>query len=95
MACKTAKVTEEKKCCYMERVCNADCVAYWDSETANEMGMHLGMPNIACFRLLADAAKMIDAAKNASDDEDWDDDDEDWDDEEDEDENKDEDEEVT
>ncbi|MBU0699922.1 hypothetical protein KKE26_01270 [bacterium] len=91
MACKTTKATEEKKCCYMERVCNADCVAYLDNGNANEMGMHLGMPNIACLRLLIEAANLLNAAKNA-DDEDWDDEDEDWDDE---DEDKDEDEEVT
>ncbi|MDI6780622.1 MAG: hypothetical protein QME49_00705 [bacterium] len=91
MACKTekvTKVTKEMKCCYMERVCNADCAAYCISESLSNIGAQLGMPSMTCFRLLTSAATMLDAVKDVMEDEDWD---EDWD----EDEDDDEDEEIT
>ncbi|MEK7274277.1 MAG: hypothetical protein AAB110_03390 [Candidatus Desantisbacteria bacterium] len=94
MACKTVKVTKEMKCCYMERVCNADCAAYCTSESLSGIGTQLGMPNLTCFRLLTEASTLIDAAKDMMEEEDWDEDeDEDWN--EDEDEGEDEDEEIT
>ncbi len=90
MACKTAKVTKdtkEMKCCYMERICDADCAAYCVSESLSGIGAQLGMSNLTCFRLLTEASTLIDAMKNTMGDDDWDED-EDWDDDEDEDEDE-------
>ena len=89
MACKTAKVTKEKKCCYMERVCNEECAAYCTSENVKNIGIQFGMSDLICFRLLTDATHLISTLKDMED-EDWDED-EDFD----EDEDDDEDEEIT
>ncbi|MDI6794544.1 MAG: hypothetical protein QME81_17035 [bacterium] len=70
-----------KKCCYMDRKCDKDCVAYVETQNPLIEGLtEAGMPEIACFRLFMELTQVL-PHPFEDEDEDWDEDDEDedWD----------------
>ena len=64
-----------KKCCYMDRVCTSECVAYIDSGELNGIAGFLGLQDIHCVRLLVELADMMDTI-GSMDFEDFEDEDE-------------------
>lgn len=94
MGCCKTEVKKERKCCYMERVCDESCVAY-----LNNVGDHMpeileatGLCELTCFRLVAEVAKGLSSMGqgHGDDEDDWDEDDEDedWDEDDEEDEDE-------
>ncbi|PIP40770.1 hypothetical protein CO110_05800 [Candidatus Desantisbacteria bacterium CG_4_9_14_3_um_filter_40_11] len=85
MGCCKTEVKKEKKCCYMERVCDESCAAYM-SNAGEHMPKILeatGLGELSCFRLVAEVAKGLSSVGQGYDDDDdyddEDDDEEDWD----------------
>ncbi|MFH1097018.1 MAG: hypothetical protein ABH886_00450 [Candidatus Desantisbacteria bacterium] len=90
MGCCKTEVKKEKKCCYMERVCDESCVAYLSNvgEHMPEILETTGLCELSCFRLVAEVAKGLSSVGHGQDEDDWDEDEDedDWDEDEDEDE---------
>lgn len=71
----------KKICCYLDRECTKNCVAYIaDSSLMPEGLKEAGMPEMGCFRLFMEVAQLL--SHPFDEEEDWDEDedeDEDWD----------------
>ncbi len=48
-----------KKCCYMNRDCTPECVAYSAASELNESANIMGMNDMHCIRLLLDLTGLM------------------------------------
>ncbi len=49
----------QKKCCYMDRDCTLECVAYSAASELDDSAKIMGMNNMHCMRLLSDFAGLM------------------------------------
>lgn len=50
---------KQKKCCYMDRDCTPECVAYSAASELNESAKIMGMNGMNCMRLLLDLTDLM------------------------------------
>jgi hypothetical protein len=53
------KSSNQKKCCYMNRDCTLECVAYSTANELNESAKIMGMNSMNCVRLLLDLTEFM------------------------------------
>lgn len=53
-----------KKCCYMNKGCTSECVAYSDANELSEMAETLGLDNMHCIRLLTELSNMMNTVES-------------------------------
>lgn len=50
-----------KKCCYMDRDCTSECVAYLDVSELREMAKGMGLSDVHCIRVFMELSHMMTA----------------------------------
>lgn len=50
---------KQKKCCYMDRTCTPECVAYSKASELSNGAVEMGMDDMHCVRLLLDLADLM------------------------------------
>jgi hypothetical protein len=50
---------KQKKCCYMDRNCTLECVAYTAISELSESAKEIGMNEMHCMRLLLDLSNLL------------------------------------
>lgn len=53
------KFMNSKKCCYLQRDCTPDCVAYCDVNELAEGATKIGMNELHCIRLFLEIAEKM------------------------------------
>jgi hypothetical protein len=52
-------VMKPKKCCYMDRDCTPECVAYSSARELSENAKQMGMNGMHCMRFLLDLTELM------------------------------------
>ncbi|MCK5108225.1 MAG: hypothetical protein KAR25_00895 [Methanosarcinales archaeon] len=50
-----------KKCCYIDRDCTSQCVAYIDVIEVQEMAESMGLNDVHCMRVFMELSRMMTA----------------------------------